>query len=454
MFKKILSAVFFISLTFTGYALGASWIDDWLSQTSNAGPSYFSGQQRGYYSGGSFSARFQTSRSYPVSVSAPSIKAGCGGIDIFMGGFSFIKDPDLIVKKLESALSSAAAIAFDMALDTLCQPCTNALRNFEKVSDMLNSLNFDDCQAGKAIATVAMSPFSGAAAESMRTETQNFLASSGVDSFYKATQEFSSNPKDNVKNALSSAAGGSGTDAYNLLSAGSLLEKIASKRSVPADYMDLARGFIGDIIGNETNDGLKFSKMSPCDDNKGGLEAISLGKAKKKSASGSCSDAASAGNDLRTKTAAQINNIVNAVKSKTGTIGTEETQLIQRIPGSLYLTIKHGVALGVVEADSPALTDYATEIVAFKMLDDLLAEAHKGVLYYYEVASGMKDGTFQGMAVSELEEMEKRIRTLSRENFEIITAKTQQFQNFMLSAAQKDRIYREMIYESLGRKVL
>ncbi len=67
----------------------AAWVDDWLQQKTTTSPDYFAGQQRGYYSGGSFSARWPHKKDYPVTVEMPRVKSGCGGIDVFMGGFSF-----------------------------------------------------------------------------------------------------------------------------------------------------------------------------------------------------------------------------------------------------------------------------------------------------------------------------------------------------------------------------
>jgi conjugative transfer pilus assembly protein TraH len=51
-----------------------------------AGGSY-KDQMGGYYSGGSLFARSPVRSAQLMSVQAPSFKAGCGGIDMFAGGF-------------------------------------------------------------------------------------------------------------------------------------------------------------------------------------------------------------------------------------------------------------------------------------------------------------------------------------------------------------------------------
>jgi conjugative transfer pilus assembly protein TraH len=47
----------------------------------------------------------------------PSVKAGCGGIDIFTGGFSFI-NTDQIVAAMKAA-ANGAAFVFDLAINAI-----------------------------------------------------------------------------------------------------------------------------------------------------------------------------------------------------------------------------------------------------------------------------------------------------------------------------------------------
>ena len=128
----------------------AGWVDDWLQQQATTSPDYLSGQQRGYYAGGSFSGRWRSTAEYPVTVEMPRIKSGCGGIDVFMGGFSFM-NTDYLVDKLQAILTNASAVAFDLALKTLCEQCSNTIKNFEALADKLNSLQIDECAAAKEL---------------------------------------------------------------------------------------------------------------------------------------------------------------------------------------------------------------------------------------------------------------------------------------------------------------
>ena len=98
-------------------------MDDYLQQTLDAittlAPKAYQTQERGYFIGGSASIRVPNEYIQPFSLTPPQIRAGCGGIDIVMGGFSYLGF-DYLVQKLQSILQEAPAFAFQLALHTLC----------------------------------------------------------------------------------------------------------------------------------------------------------------------------------------------------------------------------------------------------------------------------------------------------------------------------------------------
>ena len=109
MLKSILAPVFIAAVILSvGTSAEAGFADDWLANSTTSSPSYFEGQKRGYLSAGGFNARWKTSSDYLVSVTPPRIKAGCGGIDAFWGGVSFL-NPDYLVQKLEQIVQNAPA---------------------------------------------------------------------------------------------------------------------------------------------------------------------------------------------------------------------------------------------------------------------------------------------------------------------------------------------------------
>ena len=86
MRTAFLSAI--VALTLSAQTAQAGWVDDWLQQHAGSTPNYFSGQQRGYYSGGSFSGRWHSTAEYPVTVEVPRIKGGCGAYWAVFGAFT------------------------------------------------------------------------------------------------------------------------------------------------------------------------------------------------------------------------------------------------------------------------------------------------------------------------------------------------------------------------------
>ena len=59
-------------------------------------PNAYQGQGAGYYSGGSLFARDSVRDVQIASIDLPSFRSGCGGIDLFTGGFSFVNSQQLV----------------------------------------------------------------------------------------------------------------------------------------------------------------------------------------------------------------------------------------------------------------------------------------------------------------------------------------------------------------------
>ena len=95
-----------------------SWAAHWFDNVTYTSPGSFEDQARGYVTAGGFSGRVDVHNDYLMSVTLPKVRAGCGGIDMFLGGMSFL-DPEYLVQKLESILQAAPAVAFQYLLETL-----------------------------------------------------------------------------------------------------------------------------------------------------------------------------------------------------------------------------------------------------------------------------------------------------------------------------------------------
>ena len=112
------------------------------------GPSAFNGQSAGYYSGGSLWSRFPSKTINPVNVQLPSARAGCGGIDLFAGSFSFI-NADEMVAMLKATANNAIGFAFQLAIDSISAQIGGVMKYMSQRVQQLNAFNMSSCEAAQ-----------------------------------------------------------------------------------------------------------------------------------------------------------------------------------------------------------------------------------------------------------------------------------------------------------------
>lgn len=149
MSRAIQYLLFFIWLPLFAYAD----LNDQLSSFfNNCGASVnvnsadiYSGQKAGYLTGGGVTMRGRVMDSKPVTVNLPRFDAGCGGIDIYTGGFSFI-DKQQLIDTLKSIGSSAAGYAFLLGLETVSPQVANTIKQLQTWSNNINSISINSCE--------------------------------------------------------------------------------------------------------------------------------------------------------------------------------------------------------------------------------------------------------------------------------------------------------------------
>ncbi|RUQ96660.1 conjugal transfer protein TraH [Legionella septentrionalis] len=120
-------------------------------------------QAAGFGSLGSVYARNQVRNIQLAHVDVPGFRSGCGGIDIFAGGFSFIK-ADQIVKFMQSILSSGAGYALNLALETELPEIAHSMQYMQKLANDINGNNFNSCEMGENL-SAALWPKNRAASQ-------------------------------------------------------------------------------------------------------------------------------------------------------------------------------------------------------------------------------------------------------------------------------------------------
>lgn len=113
-------------------------------------PTAYKGQQAGYATLGSLYLRTRPRNSQLAAIQLPSVRAGCGGIDIFGGAFSFISEEELIAL-MEAIMQNAAGFAFELALESLSPAVQEIVAKLRDLIQQVNSGNINSCEAGQLL---------------------------------------------------------------------------------------------------------------------------------------------------------------------------------------------------------------------------------------------------------------------------------------------------------------
>ena len=113
-------------------------------------PGAFRGQAMNLYTGGSLMMR-APSKNYPlINAQLPSLRAGCGGIDLFGGSFSFINKQQFVAM-LQNIGANAVGYAFKLALQSISPDIDKLLTELQDQMNKINAMNINSCEAAQAL---------------------------------------------------------------------------------------------------------------------------------------------------------------------------------------------------------------------------------------------------------------------------------------------------------------
>lgn len=107
-------------------------------------------QRRGGFAAGSVFIRNRVSNPQLINFEPPSFKAGCNGIDMFGGSFSFI-NKEQFINALRNIASNAMGYAFELAIKALCPNCAQTMTELRNFVNELNQGLLNSCQMGRAL---------------------------------------------------------------------------------------------------------------------------------------------------------------------------------------------------------------------------------------------------------------------------------------------------------------
>ena len=100
--------------------------------------------------GGGFVYRTPRKSFVPFSVTPPSLKAGCGGIDVFLGAFA-IPSREEFVSFLKSVGTALPGLAFQLALQTMAPDLNEQVARYSDLIRSYTNRYTDSCSAAQAL---------------------------------------------------------------------------------------------------------------------------------------------------------------------------------------------------------------------------------------------------------------------------------------------------------------
>ncbi len=165
--------------------------EKWGFSTAETAGGAYHGQTRGYYTGGSITARSPVKNFNLVSFNPPSINAGCGGIDFHTGAFSFI-NMDQFINVLRAIGQNATGYAFSLALEVISPTIKGLMDRLQAFMNEINQMSSNSCYMAQKLVNSSYSLFrEGTLSGCISSNVATGSALDRVDARLKCTE----NPK-------------------------------------------------------------------------------------------------------------------------------------------------------------------------------------------------------------------------------------------------------------------
>lgn len=229
------------------------WFNEMGAYGNVSGPQVVSGQTGTSYTGGSMYARTPVRNYSLANVAPPSVRAGCGGIDLFAGSFSFINS-EQFTALLRNVANNAIGHAFMLAVDAVSPELGNLLKYLQDQAAKLNGMNLNSCQMAEGLVTAVGSAITDKKEQSSAQGTGSTLSNLWSDSFESYDKWRANN---SAKKSARDAAASKDSGLAEILKPGNVVWKALQKTGVPDDLRELMMSMVGTIIidppGDNTN---------------------------------------------------------------------------------------------------------------------------------------------------------------------------------------------------------
>jgi len=148
----------------------------WGFKATTNDPGAYIAQTKGFITGGSLNLRAGYEPIQLFSINPPRVRAGCGGLDLYFGGISFI-NKDEFLNLLRTIGQNALGYAFQMGLEAVCPSCLEQLKSLANRVQQWQKMMTDSCQAAKSLVNWV----AGSIAESSIKSCEDRLIEEGED---------------------------------------------------------------------------------------------------------------------------------------------------------------------------------------------------------------------------------------------------------------------------------
>ena len=415
--KFLIVSMIVISAFFKASA--ANWVDDWFDTAVVTKPGVFESQQRSYATFGSFNGRIKTSTDNLMTISSPRISAGCGGIDIFMGGFSFL-NPDYMVEKAEKMIRVAPYVAFDMALNELSSTVSTVKDRAENIINALNGLQMDECQSAKAVVMAGKQLFNGQEDQAMETIKSGLVQ--GADSlFTEAKKAFNDSPGTSFQKAVDKSDNTSDVKA-DLKRSGYLLDAIGQKMNVSSARLRQFRALVGDVYISTDGTAMTFKEIPGCKE--ATFENLVKDKPWIKTASTSACSQESGKTILE-----YVGNNLDSISGKlmtfrSSSMSVSEKEFVSRTPIPVVYILNNASKYGVeqLETVNDALVEPAAYGYAYAMFISMVKNT-EDILNDYQLYLNSRDSSVTKVHTEAIEKLIENAEKIRQKAYEAYLVK-------------------------------
>jgi conjugative transfer pilus assembly protein TraH len=416
-----------------------SWAESWFDHATYTSSGSFSDQTRGYVSAGGMSGRVDVHSDYAMSLTLPKVKAGCGGIDMFLGGMSFL-DPDYLVQKLESILQAAPAVAFQYLLETLDEKMGNIISKMEATTNYLNSIQVNDCRLANRAVQIAKGDdnMSGIIEEMTGYKSVKSGFAKSYQNSREKIQANANNPTEDLKDALANCP----AEVTEIFRTGSLLAHAAGRVGA-ADWAGVMRARVGDVYmrWDPADKVPLFSAIPACpaQDSDSPQDFLS-GRVQRRAlnipATATDCSADGAGRGALALARDRMQGIADKIRTR-GALTAEERQFVANVRTlPIYRLLEYGVRQGVTDSVIGDTDELVALSLAYQMLDDLtrsidyaLTNAERGT-----TNAGAADGANVNLCQTRI--LTKGVEQLRDLRDEVLRQRAQMRQSYMAALNQ------------------